>query len=51
MSLRDEIIARGWADDGTDTEWDEETTKDWEEKMKQPFPYDKERESGEKNNE
>ena len=33
MSLKDEILAKGWSDDGTDTEWDEETKKDWEEKM------------------
>ena len=43
MSLKDKILARGWTDDGTDTEWDEETKKDWEEKMGQyPFPPPKE---------
>lgn len=30
---KEETINRPWSDDGTDTEWDEETQKDWEEKM------------------
>ncbi|MGB4092559.1 MAG: hypothetical protein WBK46_11565 [Ruminococcus flavefaciens] len=30
---KQELIAQPWADDGTDKEWDEETRKNWEEKM------------------
>lgn len=30
---KEELLAKGWSDDGTDIEWDEETRKDWEEKM------------------
>lgn len=30
---KQKLIAQPWSDDGTDKEWDEETRKNWEEKM------------------
>lgn len=36
---KQELIAQPWADDGTDEEWDEETLKNWEEKMDEPIKF------------
>ena len=30
---KEETLNRPWTDDGNDTEWDEETKNDWNEKM------------------
>jgi hypothetical protein len=31
--IKAKLLSQPWADDGSDVEWDEETTKNWEEKM------------------
>lgn len=33
--------AHGYADDGSEQEWDEETQRDWDEKMSMPLGIEK----------
>lgn len=32
---KEKLIEQPWSDDGSDAEWDKETRKNWEDKMKQ----------------